>query len=477
MSEKNILSAAIEAFTQNFTRLCMNLPDEFDTLDEKSFAKMTSVLMNACSSAGKAGLEAFLKEHDSVRARIEKNGAIYRYKGTGINELLTLFGTISIERSMYYDEVHGGMYHFPVDSALGLEKDDFATLETREMILFASSSNVPAEVEVLLKKCSLCQPSRTAVQNIINRDGERMELSRDAIAEKVFDEYQPPEETKALVASLDGVNVLLREKGKKKGRKNKRPADTALKEEQSPTSYHNAMVGSVSFYGSDAERKPQRLCSVYTARMPEEKSVEFKADFEKMVTSLESKVCSSEDNSIPKVLLTDGHLMIKGYAKESAFLKDYEKCLDFYHATEHLSKASEAMYGEKTGFSRGYYDKWRCRLKTDPAAPHAILRSLLNFRKRTPLAGKRKEALETEVTFFRKNKKLMKYYDFIKRGLPIGSGPIEAAAKTIVRQRMCRSGMSWSRIKGQYVLSVRAYVKSGLWDKAWEKYIELKKMA
>ena len=223
MSVVNILSAAIEAFKHNFTEMCRNLPNEFDTLDEKSFAMITSVLMQACNNAGKAGLEVFLKEHDSVSAKIEKNGSVYRYKGTCINELLTLFGTISVERTMYYDEVNGGSYHYPVDSALGLEKDDFATLETREMILFATASNVPSEVEQLLKKCSLCQPSRTAIQNIINRDGEKMEMFRDTIAQEVFDRYQPPEETMVLVASLDGVNVLMREKGKKKGRKNKRP--------------------------------------------------------------------------------------------------------------------------------------------------------------------------------------------------------------------------------------------------------------
>lgn len=476
MSEINILSAAIDAFKQNFTQMCQNLPNEFDTLDEKSFALMTSVLMNACSSAGKAGLEVFLKEHDSVRANIEKNGSVYRYKGTCVNELLTLFGTISIQRTMYYDEKNGGNYHYPVDAALGLEKDDFATLETREMLLFASSSNVPSEVEQLLKKCSLCQPSRTAIQNIINRDGAKIESLRDIIAQNVFDEYQPPKETKALVASLDGVNVLLREAGKKKGRKNKRPGIVAT-DQQSPTSYHNAMVGAVSFYNTNTEGKPQRIASVYNARMPEEKSVEFKIDFEQLVTSMEAKVCSNENCSVHKILLSDGHLMIKGYAKESAFLKEYEKCLDFYHATEHLSKAADAMYGEKTDFSKEYYKKWRSRLKTNPNAPNAILRSLLNYQHRTNLTGKRKEALKTEITFFRKNKKLMKYYDFIQRGLPIGSGPIEAAAKTIVRQRMCRSGMSWSREKGQYVLSVRAYVKSGLWDKAWEQYVELKKTA
>jgi hypothetical protein len=71
----------------------------------------------------------------------------------------------------------------------------------------------------------------------------------------------------------------------------------------------------------------------------------------------------------------------------------------------------------------------------------------------------------------------MNYQDFISRGLPIGSGPIEAAAKTIVKQRMCRSGMSWSRTKGQHVLTIRAFVQSGLWENAWSQYKILKKAA
>ncbi len=50
------------------------------------------------------------------------------------------------------------------------------------------------------------------------------------------------------------------------------------------------------------------------------------------------------------------------------------------------------------------------------------------------------------------------------RGLPVGSGPAEAACKTIVKQRMCRSGMRWSRTGGQPILSIRAIVKPGRRD-------------
>jgi hypothetical protein len=269
--------------------------------------------------------------------------------------------------------------------------------------------------------------------------------------------------------------VLLREPGEKKGRKNKRANETTSTT-IAPTSYHNAMVGSSSFYGVDKEDKPQRLSSIYTARMPQEKSVAFKVDFERMISVVEEKIAST-GKPLPKILLTDGHLMIKGFAHESTVLQRYEKLLDFYHATEHLSKAAEAMYGEKTDMAKWWYNKWRAALKAEGNAPAAILRSMNGFQLRTKLSTKRSDELKTEITFFRKNKKLMNYQDFISRGLPIGSGPIEAAAKTIVKQRMCRSGMSWSRTKGQHVLTIRAFVQSGLWENAWSQYKILKKAA
>jgi hypothetical protein len=65
------------------------------------------------------------------------------------------------------------------------------------------------------------------------------------------------------------------------------------------------------------------------------------------------------------------------------------------------------------------------------------------------------------------NRERMRYADYIGRGLPIGSGPIEAACKTIVQHRLKRSGMTWSRTGGRHVLNLRALVKSGRWDVAW----------
>jgi len=474
MSLDNILNAAIDSFKQTLNSFCQNNEKVLDNMDSDSFALMTKALMEAAKQAGRTGLYKYLKEKDTVVANMFHNETTYRFKGTSSKELLTLFGTITIDRAMYYNEKDGGCYYFPIDEAISIQKNDFATLEVREMILFATSSCVPSELNALLKKCSLCNPSTTAIQNIINKDGELIEEYSKQLSTNVFQTVEIPQETRAIIASLDGANLLLREDGVKKGRKNIRPVER--KNQSTSTSYHNAMVGAVSFYGIDTEKKPERLESLYIARMPQEKTITFKEDFERMVTLIEDK-CNEQTIPVTKVLLTDAHLMIKGFAKENKKLQEYEMLVDFFHTTEHLSKAAEAIYGTNTDLSQHWYDKWREKLKTESDAPDAIIRSMKGFMARCKLSESRKKELRTQITFFKKNKHLMKYPVFIARNLPIGSGPIEAAAKTIVKQRMCRSGMRWTRDKGQYVLTIRAFVQSGLWDSVWNNYKELRNAA
>ena len=64
----------------------------------------------------------------------------------------------------------------------------------------------------------------------------------------------------------------------------------------------------------------------------------------------------------------------------------------------------------------------------------------------------------------------MNYAAFRQQGVPIGSGPVEAACKTFVKTRLCRSGMRWSWPGGQRVLQLRTYIKSDRWDAFWEQY-------
>jgi len=217
-------------------------------------------------------------------------------------------------------------------------------------------------------------PSEKAIKNMVNKSGAFIEDHIEELNEAIRGEETIPAETAVVVASMDGANVLLRETGQKSGRPKERPGEK--QEETSASSYKNAMVGSISFYKKEVtgkeEVKPVRLRSYYIARMPESYFPAFKQQFEAELDDIEKAV----DATVKKVLLNDGHRMIWNYIDNNERFDDYEKLVDFYHASEHLSKAAEAIFGKKSSAGDEWYHKWYDKLQTEDHAAKAVLRSM-----------------------------------------------------------------------------------------------------
>ena len=100
------------------------------------------------------------------------------------------------------------------------------------------------------------------------------------------------------------------------------------------------------------------------------------------------------------------------------------------------------------------------------------IRSMRYYRAQLREGSERFKRVTRAMKYFRRNIRRMNYADFIARGLPIGSGPVEAACKTIVNARLKRSGMRWTRKGGQNILNMRRHEKAGRWDALWQFYIE-----
>ena len=75
--------------------------------------------------------------------------------------------------------------------------------------------------------------------------------------------------------------------------------------------------------------------------------------------------------------------------------------------------------------------------------------------------------VERELEHFRKNRLRMCYRAMRDRNLPIGSGLVEAANKSIVTKRSKGSGKRWSMEGGQAIMTFRALILSGRFDRAW----------
>jgi len=462
------MSAAIRQTLSEFGQK----DNEADLTPERAYA-MTQALIQAAKAAGVAGLRTFLESHEEASDTVEKDGVRYRYKFTSTKQFHTFFGVLELPRRLYQPD-SGGASFVPLDAAWGME-GEYATPEVREACLFGLGLNTSEEVATLLEKCALFHPSASTIKRMAMEVQEWLGAHKSEVDAAIREQETAPAQANVLMGSLDGVNVLLAEPGKKKGRPTERPKTG---QDDGKTSYRNAMVGSVCLYasghaGNEAESGPVRLTSRYVAHMPEPYAPTVKREWEQ---ELAHAACLLNEDAV-KLLLLDGSRALWAYVEGQEQFEEYEKAVDFYHVMEHLSRAAEALFGKKSKRAQAWYQQYRTKLLEADEAVESVLRSMTYYRRRLHLSRSREQQIRAELTFFRYHKHRMPYASLRRRGLPIGNGVVEAACKSVVKQRLCRSGMRWSRPGGQSVLTLRAYIKSDRWNAFWQQYNRLRKSA
>jgi hypothetical protein len=78
-----------------------------------------------------------------------------------------------------------------------------------------------------------------------------------------------------------------------------------------------------------------------------------------------------------------------------------------------------------------------------------------------------REEVHKTVGYFETNQDRMRYAEWIKHGLFVGSGVIEAGCKTIVGQRLKQSGMRWTVRGANAIIALRCCQISGRWEEFW----------
>ena len=461
MKVETLLNLATTVFRQKLRENCpeSSLPD----LTPAAFNHLVQAFKVAFSACGTEALKAYVESCDEKADALPSPGGAVRFKMVCKKEFLTPFGWVGVNRRLYQSDA-GGVSFVPIDEKWDMRNESLTPL-VREVLHFASGHDTPGEVEILLEKCALFTPSRTAILHANESFGAFWRVHGEKIVAKVREQEPVPSVTKAMVVSLDGVNVLMHEAGNKRGRKNRKPMDNPSNE--TPTSYQNAMVGSVSLHRSpeNDEKGPQRLSSRYIAQMPEDGFAEFRIRFEAEVAATVKKL----PRRCHKILLIDGSRALWNYVGGNPQYRRYLKVVDYFHATEYLAKAAEAAYGSATYDSQGWFRKWKERLLTERGAAERVLRAMGYLLKTSKLKGERRKDLLAARRFFRNNVHRMKYSWFHDRGLPVGSGVVEAACKSVVKARMCRSGMRWTEGGGQTILSLRSLIKSDRWQECWDE--------
>jgi hypothetical protein len=145
--------------------------------------------------------------------------------------------------------------------------------------------------------------------------------------------------------------------------------------------------------------------------------------------------------------------------------------IDFYHASGYLAAVAEAAFprAEDT-LQREQWLHARChRLKHEPGAVQRLLQEMQAL-PTTELNTTQREKLQSAITYFTNHHHQMDYAAALDQHWPIGSGVTEAACKTLVKQRLCRSSMRWKEKGAAVVLSLRALrLTPDRWRQFWDK--------
>jgi len=134
--------------------------------------------------------------------------------------------------------------------------------------------------------------------------------------------------------------------------------------------------------------------------------------------------------------------------------------LDFWHVSEHLGELSKELYRQDDEKQKALGKRWvDDRLSAlKRKGPKSLMLALK--RRRCTTAAQR-EAVRKELHYFKANQARMDYPAHIAAGRMIGSGPVEAACKSVTGGRLKGTGMRWSVDGADATLAVRTTILNG----------------
>lgn len=136
--------------------------------------------------------------------------------------------------------------------------------------------------------------------------------------------------------------------------------------------------------------------------------------------------------------------------------------VDLYHAREHYWNIANVFFAHR----RGALDRWteKRRTELDAGDVPKVIKAILRLH---PKTEEQKEIVKAEVGYFQKHRERMRYDEFRRRGLFVGSGVLEAGCRTIIGQRLKQSGMHWTVAGANSIIALRCCFFSRRWEDFW----------
>lgn len=375
-------------------------------------------------------------------------GGRMRSVGRRAKDIRTILGPVRFRRSLYTCGCCG-RWRFPGDRLLGVEGTGFSPGARRMMARAGSRSPFGEAAEDLRLYAGLGLNAKD-VERVAEAVGERIGHwaqgeRREAVerARRTI-ETPPSGEVPVLYVSFDGTGVPMR-RCELAGRKGKGGEGGAKTRE--------VKLGCVFTQTTvDDDGYPIRdpASTTYTGAIEDSETFGWRIYGEALLRGV--------DRAGKVVLITDGASYNKSIAR--MHFPRAVHVIDLYHAREHLGNLSKLLVEEPQ--RERLQRKWLQLL--DGGRIEALVE---HARQWLPRSGPRRREALKEIAYFENNKEHMRYRRFRQDGLFVGSGVVEAGCKTLIAQRLKRSGMFWTTAGANAIIASRCCQYSGHFEDFW----------
>lgn len=137
--------------------------------------------------------------------------------------------------------------------------------------------------------------------------------------------------------------------------------------------------------------------------------------------------------------------------------------VDLFHARQHLWDVARLLHPDDVPRQK----QWMLRHqpKLDGGQIEKLVRFLRSIGVASPSLA---EIIRVEAAYFEGNAARMRYPEFRRQHLFVGSGVIEAGCKTVIGSRLIQSGVFWTVSGAKAIIALRCRYLTGRFEDYWE---------
>lgn len=356
---------------------------------------------------------------------------------------------------MVYWSKDGGTYT-GVDEVLGISDSRYST-GVREMCCRESLNVAFVPASENIKRLAQLNMSHHTVREIVEDEGRK--ISQGQVRGDITPDFTSVDCTeKTVIVGMDGVMVPMVTESQKVSR---RASEAKKRKKNRKKSCARACRPKT---GSDGAYKEFKIVDCYDKDKSHQYAMGTSGDAQQAGRLLRKIAMALKINeAISKYSITDGAIWIEKQLIVQLPMLD-AMILDCYHFQEHLTLASQVLYGQGSKESVVWKEEMKkVGLENGSLVLLDRLKSCYDGLKEP----EHREAIEELRNYIAHRIAMTDYPAFLDKGYDIGSGPTESFCKSLTK-RLKGSGMRWDIDNAEAIMALGSIYHSNLWQSHWK---------